>query len=162
MEKALYRLLNEERVRDFVLRGQKVHMVLLSAAELLELRAKESAEEGGDAFADGVHGCAALAARCLCIRGTPVFQSAQEVLQTLSAEEINAVAAAYSTWSREIDPGFDCGERSAEALKKFEARAGRGCGGVCSNSLVFYPGKTGKTHDAAGTAVLRFAAAAGW
>ena len=63
MEKALYRLLNEERVRDFVLRGQKVHMVLLSAAELLELRAKESAEEGGDAFADGVHGCAALAAR---------------------------------------------------------------------------------------------------
>ena len=78
MEKALYRLLNEERVRDFVLRGQKVHMVLLSAAELLELRAKESAEEGGDAFADGVHGCAVLAARCLCIRGTPVFQSAQE------------------------------------------------------------------------------------
>ena len=62
MEKALYRLLNEERARDFVLRGQKVHMVLLSAAELLELRAKESAEEGGDAFADGVHGCAALAA----------------------------------------------------------------------------------------------------
>ena len=118
MEKARYRLLNEERGRDFVLRGQKVHMVLLSAAELLELRAKESAEEGGDAFADGVHGCAALAARCLCIRGTPVFQSAQEVLQTLSAEEINAVAAAYSTWSREIDPGFDCGERSAEALKK--------------------------------------------
>ena len=93
-------------------------MVLLSAAELLELRAKESAEEGGDAFADGVHGCAALAARCLCIRGTPVFQSAQEVLQTLSAEEINVVAAACSTWSREIDPGFDCGERSAEALKK--------------------------------------------
>lgn len=118
MEKALYRLLNEERAQDFVLRGQKVHMVLLSAAELLELRAKESAEEGGDAFADGVHGCAALAARCLCIRGTPVFQSAQEVLQTLSAEEINTVAAAYSTWSREIDPGFDCGERSAEALKK--------------------------------------------
>ena len=62
MEKALYRLLNEERAQDFVLRGQKVHMVLLSAAELLELRAKESAEEGGDAFADGVHGCAALAA----------------------------------------------------------------------------------------------------
>ena len=114
MEKALYRLLNEERAQDFVLRGQKVHMVLLSAAELLELRAKE----GGDAFADGVHGCAALAARCLCIRGTPVFQSAQEVLQTLSAEEINAVVAAYSAWSREIDPGFDCGERSAEALKK--------------------------------------------
>lgn len=118
MEKALYRLLNEERAQDFVLRGQKVHMVLLSAAELLELRAKESAEEGGDAFADGVHGCAALAARCLCIRGTPVFQSAQEVLQTLSAEEINAVVAAYSAWSREMDPGFDCGERSAEALKK--------------------------------------------
>ena len=127
MEKALYRLLNEERARDFVLRGQKVHMVLLSAAELLELRAKESAEEGGDAYfaLDSAlsyrykaHGCAALAARCLCIRGTPVFQSAQEVLQTLSAEEINVVAAAYSTWSREIDPGFDCGERSAEALKK--------------------------------------------
>ena len=35
MEKALYRLLNEERVRDFVLRGQKVHMVLLSAAATL-------------------------------------------------------------------------------------------------------------------------------
>ena len=122
-------------------------MVLLSAAELLELRAKESAEEGGDAFADGVHGCAALAARCLCIRGTPVFQSAQEVLQTLSAEEINAVAAAYSTWSRE----------------KFEARAGREAAVACAQTVwCFTRGKTGKTHDAAGTAVLRFAAAAGW
>ena len=107
MEKALYRLFNEERARDFTLRGQNVRMVLLSAAELLELRAKERAEEGGDAFFDGLRGCAALAARCLKVCGAPVFRSTREVLQTLSAEEINAVAAAYSAWSREIDPGFD-------------------------------------------------------
>lgn len=118
MEKALYRLFNEERARDFTLRGQNVRMVLLSAAELLELRAKERAEEGGDAFFDGLRGCAALVARCLKVCGAPVFRSTREVLQTLSAEEINAVAAAYSAWSREIDPGFDCGEETAEVLKK--------------------------------------------
>ena len=116
MERVLYRLLNQERTRDVTLRGQRLTMTLLSAQELLELRFSEGTED--DAFSNALHTNAALIVKSLRSEGTPVFESAEEVLNTLSTEEINAVVAVYRRWSREIDPGFGSGEETIEALKK--------------------------------------------
>ena len=46
------------------------------------------------------------------------FENGKAVLETLSAEEINGVVAAYEAWSREADPGFDSAGEEIQALKK--------------------------------------------
>ena len=84
------------------------------------------------ALMEALPGLAALAAKCLQKHGAPVFASAQEVLQVLSAEEIHAVAAAYADWSAAADPGMDSGEETIEALKKGSGtRRRNACAGVC-------------------------------
>lgn len=116
MERALYRLLNQERTREVTLRGQRLTMTLLNAQELLEMRLSERSED--DDFSNALHTNATLITKSLRSEGTPVFECAEEVLNTLSTEEINAVVAAYRRWSAEIDPGFGSGEETIEALKK--------------------------------------------
>ena len=115
MDAALYRLLNQEHTKAVMLRGQTLELRLLSAQTLLELRISQQA---ADDFSRALQTGAALIAKSLHAEGVPVFESEKEVLDTLCAEEINAVVAAYHSWSREIDPGFDCGTESIEALKK--------------------------------------------
>ena len=117
MEAALRALLCREQSRAFTLRGETVMLTLLPARALLALRAAE--EEGAeDTLERALHTNAALAAQTLHAGGEALFSSAEEVLDTLSAEEIHAVAAAYCAWSREADPGFGCGKDEIEALKK--------------------------------------------
>ncbi len=116
MNDALYWLLNRERSREVTIRGQALRLTLLTAQELLEIRFAGDKEE--DDFSKALYTGAALVAKSLRQDGAPVFESAEDVLTALSAEEINGAVAAYHSWSREIDPGFDSGEETIAALKK--------------------------------------------
>ncbi len=116
MERALYRLLNDEQTQMIQLRGQKLTMVLLTAQELMEIRF--AGDEGTDEFSKALYSGAALAAKILKQDDERLFLNAEEVLQTLSAEEINHIVESYHRWSAEIDPGFNCDEKTIEALKK--------------------------------------------
>lgn len=116
MKDALYHLLNRECGRDVTVRGQTMTLTLLTARELLEIRFAGDGEE--DDFAKALRTGAALMAKSLRQNGAPVFESAEAVLDTLSAEEINGTVAVYQNWSKEIDPGFDSGEETIAALKK--------------------------------------------
>lgn len=116
MDGALYRLLNQECTKEVTLRGQTLMMTLLTAQELLELHLSERAED--DAFSRALHTDAALVAKSLHREGAPVFECTEEVLNTLSVEEINALVAAYRRWSGEIDPGFGSGDKDIDELKK--------------------------------------------
>ena len=117
MAALLYRLLNCRERRPFSLRGRALTLALLPAQELLAARlAGETAE---DPLEGALHGSAELVSRCLRTRrGRRVFSGAGEVLKALSAEEINAVAAAYRRWSAEIDPGLSRDAETLDALKK--------------------------------------------
>ncbi len=116
MERALYRLLHAEQSRPVRLRGQTLTMTLLTAQELLEIRFAGNADD--DEFTQALHAGAALAAKTLKQDGKTLFLNTEEVLQALSAEEINHIVETYHSWSAEIDPGFDCDEQTMEALKK--------------------------------------------
>lgn len=129
MERALLEFLYGPREKTFFLRGGEVTMMLLPAAELLALRA---AQEDGDEFSSALRAGAALAARCLTKDGAAVFEDAEAVLRTLSAEEINGIMDAYEQWSRQADPGFESPAEDVQALKKdCGMRRKNGCGGVC-------------------------------
>lgn len=112
----LYRLLNEERTREFSLRGTAVTLRLLSARELMELR--RTLTPAQDDFETALQGSAALVAAALRQGGKPVFDDAAQVLDTLSVEEINAAADAYRAWSEEIDPGVHSDAKVVNAIKK--------------------------------------------
>lgn len=116
MERALYHLLNQEQSQTIQLRGQNLIMVLLTAQELLEIRF--AGDQAADEFSKALHSGAALAAKALQDKDEKLFASAEEVLRTLSAEEINHIVESYNRWSEEIDPGFGCGEETIEVLKK--------------------------------------------
>lgn len=116
MEKALFALLCQRRACEVTLRGERLQMVLLPARSLLELRLQ--AEEEGDGFVQALRGNAALAARCLQRGGKAVFESGEEVLDALSAEEINGIVAQYRQWSAEADPSYESDGARIDALKK--------------------------------------------
>lgn len=116
MERALYRLLNQERRREITLRGETVQMVLLTARALLALRLE--AERAEDAYTQALCGNAALIAQCLRRDGEAVFASGDEVLDSLSVEEINSIVARYRQWSAQIDPAYGSDGESIEAIKK--------------------------------------------
>lgn len=116
MERALYRLLHQERSREITLRGETLQMVLLPARTLLELQL--AAEDARSAYEKALRGNAALAAKCLRKAGKAVFADGAEVLDTLSVEEINGIVSCYRMWSAEIDPSYNSGEERIEAIKK--------------------------------------------
>ena len=130
MEWELLAFLYGPQRRTICLRGGEVTMRLLPAAELLALRAEEENEQ--DDFSAALRTGAALAAKCLSKDGAPLFDDARAVMQTLSAEEINGIMAAYEAWSRRVDPGFDSAAEDVQALKKdCSMRRKNGCGGAC-------------------------------
>ena len=131
MERELLAFLYGPQRRTVCLRGGEVTMRLLPAAELLALRAEEEENEQDD-FSAALRTGAALAAKCLSKDGAPLFDDARAVMQTLSAEEINGIMAAYEVWSRRADPGFDSAAEDVQTLKKdCSMRRKNGCGGAC-------------------------------
>ena len=92
---------------------------LLSALETLQAR-REGMELAGDDRELALCSNACLLARALerSEDRKPVFSNGQAVLAGLTAEEISALAARWSRFSRENDPGLDLSEEALEEVKK--------------------------------------------
>ena len=91
---------------------------LLSALEVLQAR-----REAGE-LAQGAQEQALCSNACLLARalergdGQPVFADGRAVLAGLTAEEIAALAARWSRFSRQEDPGLDLEPEELEQVKK--------------------------------------------
>ena len=106
---------------------------LLSALETLQAR-REGMELAGDDRELALCSNACLLARALerSEDRKPVFSDGQAVLAVLTAEEIAALAARWSRFSRENDPGLDLSEEALEEVKKNSVTApASGCAGGC-------------------------------
>lgn len=106
---------------------------LLSALETLQAR-REGMELAGDDRELALCSNACLLARALerSEDRKPVFSDGQAVLAGLTAEEISALAARWSRFSRENDPGLDLSEEALEEVKKNSVTApASGCAGGC-------------------------------
>ena len=106
---------------------------LLSALETLQAR-REGMELAGDDRERALCSNACLLARALerSEDRKPVFSDGQAVLAGLTAEEIAALAARWSRFSRENDPGLDLSEEALEEVKKNSVTApASGCAGGC-------------------------------
>ena len=106
---------------------------LLSALETLQAR-REGMELAGDDRELALCSNACLLARALERAGgrAPLFSSGREVLAGLTVEEIGALAAQWSRFSRENDPGLDLSEEALEEVKKNSVTApASGCAGGC-------------------------------
>ena len=91
---------------------------LLSALEVLQ--ARREAEELAQSERERALGCnACLLARALETQeGEPVFSSGREVLSGLRVEEIAALAATWSRFNQEENPGLTMEAEQAEDVKK--------------------------------------------
>ena len=106
---------------------------LLSALETLQAR-REGMELAGDDRELALCSNACLLARALerSEDRKPVFSDGQAVLAGLTVEEIAALAARWSRFSRENDPGLDLSEEALEEVKKNSVTApASGCAGGC-------------------------------
>ena len=106
---------------------------LLSALETLQAR-REGMELAGDDRELALCSNACLLARALerSEDRKPVFSDGQAVLAGLTAEEIAALAARWSRFSRENDPGLGLSEEALEEVKKNSVTApASGCAGGC-------------------------------
>lgn len=106
---------------------------LLSALEILQAR-REGETLSGDGGERALCSNACLLARALerSEDRKPVFSDGQAVLAGLTAEEIAALAARWSRFSRENDPGLDLSEEALEEVKKNSVTApASGCAGGC-------------------------------
>ena len=106
---------------------------LLSALETLQA-SREGMELAGDDRELALCSNACLLARALerSEDRKPVFSDGQAVLAGLTAEEIAALAARWSRFSRENDPGLDLSEEALEEVKKNSVTApASGCAGGC-------------------------------
>ena len=106
---------------------------LLSALEILQAR-REGEELSGDGGERALCSNACLLARALerTEDRTPVFQSGREVLAGLTVAEIAALAARWSAFSRESDPGPELNRETLEMVKKNSVGTpASGCAGGC-------------------------------
>ena len=91
---------------------------LLSALEILEAR-REAAQLAESQGERALCSNACLLARALETQeGEPVFSSGREVLSGLRVEEIAALAATWSRFNREENPGLTMEAEQAEDVKK--------------------------------------------
>ncbi|WP_251317454.1 hypothetical protein [Flintibacter muris] len=119
--------------KDRISLGDGFDLRLLSALEVLQAR-RESAELAGDGREQALCSNACLLARAL--EGTedhvPVFADGRAVLAGLTVEEIARLAARWSAFSRESDPGLDLSQEELEKVKKNSVTPPKsGCAGGC-------------------------------
>ncbi len=116
---------------------------LLPAWEELEAR-----REGEDLAAEERDGAlcanACLLAHALLKDGEPAFSDGREVLETLSAGQIDHLARRWGEFDRECDPAPWDGEAVAQAKKAWSTRLMSAFSGVCSNILGRCPPKSGR------------------
>ena len=119
--------------RDRISLGSGFDLRLLSALEVLQAR-REGAELTENDRERALCSNACLLARALerTEDRTPVFQSGREVLAGLTVAEIAALAARWSAFSRESDPGPELDGETLEMVKKNSAGIpASGCAGGC-------------------------------
>lgn len=118
-------------------------MRLLTAQEVLEARREAlelAAEEGELALCSN----ACLVARGVVRRGRPVYSSGEEVLEKLTAGQIEELARRWTDFSRAEDPGLGLGKERLDRLKKaWSTCRGSAFGGVCSKPLERCPRRNG-------------------
>lgn len=113
--------------------GNGMDLRLLSALEVLQARR----EAGGLAQEDRERALCSNA--CLLARAlektedqSPVFPDGRAVLAGLTVEEISGLAARWSAFSREMDPGLGLPQEELEQVKKNSVRTREsGFGGGC-------------------------------
>lgn len=106
---------------------------LLSALEILQAR-REAAELASDGRERALCSNACLLARALerSEDRSPVFADGRGVLAGLTVEEIASLAARWSAFSRESDPGLDLSQEELEKVKKNSVTTPEsGCAGGC-------------------------------
>lgn len=106
---------------------------LLSALEVLQAR-REASELAGEEQERALCSNACLLARALerAEDQTPVFADGQAVLAGLTVSEIAALAARWSQFSRQEDPGLDLSREELDSVKKnFVTPRESGCAGGC-------------------------------
>ena len=102
--------------RDRISLDNGFDLRLLSALEVLQAR-REAAELAADGRERALCANACLLARALEREQSPVFPDGRAVLAGLTVEEIGALAARWSRFSRESDPGLDLSEDELEEVK---------------------------------------------
>lgn len=105
--------------RDRMCLGDGFDLRLLSALEILQAR-REAAELASDGRERALCSNACLLARALerTEEQTPVFSDGRAVLAGLTVAEIAALAARWSAFSRENDPGPELDAEALETVKK--------------------------------------------
>jgi len=105
--------------RDRICLENGFDLRLLSALEVLQAR-REAAELSGEDRERALCSNACLLARALerTEDGQPVFDSGRAVLAGLTVEEIAALAARWSAFSRESGPGLDLSQGELECVKE--------------------------------------------
>ena len=119
--------------RDRVTLDNGMDLRLLSALEVLQAR-REAGELVQSDRERALCSNACLLARALERTGdhSPVFGSGEAVLAGLTVEEIGALAARWSAFRKEADPGLTLDREALENVKKNSAPTGAdGCGGGC-------------------------------
>ena len=112
--------------RDRISLDNGFDLRLLSALEVLQAR-REAAELAADGRERALCANACLLARALEETGehTPVFPDGRAALAGLTMEEIGTLAARWSRFSRENNPGLDLSEDElAEAKEELNGDAG--------------------------------------
>lgn len=116
---------------------------LLSAREELEAwREGEELASGEDDRALCSNAC--LLAKALLRDGAQVFQSGEEVLEGLTAGQIEHLARKWREFDRECDPAPWDEKAVDEAKKAWSARLMNACNGVCSRLLGHCPQRSGR------------------
>ena len=123
--------------------GEGLELRLLSAAEVLEARREaESLQAGEKERALCANAC--LLARALERGGERVFESGQQVLQTLRVEEIAPLARQWGEWNRRENPGPAAPREEVARIKKaWSTRLMAALRGACSGRLGPFPRRPG-------------------
>ena len=116
---------------------------LLTAQEALAAR-REALELAGEERELALCSNACLVARGVVRRGKPVYASGAEVLEKLTAGQIEALARRWMEFRREEDLDLGLEEGRLDALKKaWSTCRGSAFGGVCSRRLGRCPRRNG-------------------
>ena len=111
--------------------GDGRQLRLLSAFEVLQAR-REAAWLAQGERERALCSNACLLARALVKDGMSVFQSGEQVLEQMTAEQIGSLAARWAAFNREVNPGPSNQSSEVDALKKVWSTPGKsGCTGAC-------------------------------
>ena len=117
--------------RDRIRLENGMELRLLSALEVLQAR-REAGELVCEERERALCSNACLLARALERDGAPLFADGRAVLAGLTVEEIANLAARWSRFRRETDPGLNVTAEELETVKKNSALTpANACGGGC-------------------------------